>query len=352
MTARSRQHPLYQEDLAHILATAGIERLRGTHILLTGATGLIGTQLVDALMRYNAQGAAIRITAAGRSRQRAAERLGEPLDSPLFTFVEQGADRPFAPGLAPDYIIPLASHTHPLAYSQQPVETMLLNLDGARHALELARRCHATVLYPSTVEIYGNARGADMFTEDYTGQLNLATSRACYTESKRACEALCQSYTAQYGVPVRIARLSRVFGPSVLPTDSKASSQFIWKALHGEDIVLKSEGTQFFSYTYVADAVSALLHVMLHGEDARAYNIASEACNVHLRDFAQACARAAGTRVVFDLPTETERRGFSVASTAILDNSRLKAIGWRPHYAFGEAVERTLEILKTDTPQP
>ena len=74
MPARSRQHPLYQEDLAHILATAGIERLRGTHILLTGATGLIGTQLVDALMRYNAQGAAIRITAAGRSRQRAAER--------------------------------------------------------------------------------------------------------------------------------------------------------------------------------------------------------------------------------------------------------------------------------------
>ena len=143
-----------------------------------------------------------------------------------------------------DVIIPLASNTHPLAYSKYPIETININVKGAEQALEKALACGAMVLYPSTVEVYGNARDDDDFTEDYTGKLNLANARACYPESKRLSEALCQSYIAERGVQVKIVRLSRVFGPTMLMSDSKASSQFIQKALAGEDIVLKSKGEQ------------------------------------------------------------------------------------------------------------
>jgi nucleoside-diphosphate-sugar epimerase len=201
------------------------------------------------------------------------------------------------------------------------------------------------VLYPSTVEVYGNARGEDVFTEDYTGQLTLATARACYTESKRLSEALCQSYVTERGAKVKIVRLSRVFGPTMLMSDSKASSQFIRKALDGEDIVLKSKGEQLFSYTYMADAVRAMLHVLIHGESATAYNIASETCNVKLKDFARYCAEWAGREVVFELPSETEQKGFSIAMRAILDNTKLKALGWQSGYAMKDAVYRTLSIL-------
>lgn len=340
------QHPLYQEDLDAILATPGLDALDGKTLLLTGATGLIGTQLTDALMRRNARGGHVTVIATGRSLERLRRHFAHHAGDGRLSLLRHDATKPFPGGLRVHYVVPLASNTHPLAYSRQPVETMLVNLEGARHALELARRCGATVLYPSTVEVYGNARGSDVFTEDYTGQLNLATSRACYTEAKRACEALCQSFRAEHGVGVRIGRLSRVFGPSVKADDSKASSQFLRKALAQEDIVLKSEGSQYFSYTYVADAVSALLHIMLHGADGVAYNISNAQCNVHLRDFAQACATAAGTRVVFDLPSEAERKGYSVATTAILDNSRLLATGWKPRYAFAGAVARTLAIMR------
>ena len=171
----------------------------------------------------------------------------------------------FPSDIKPDIIIPLASNTHPLAYSQYPVETMLINIKGAEHALNLAVETGATVLYPSTVEVYGNAIGEDTFSEDYTGKLNLSTSRSCYTESKRSAEAMCQSFIAEKGAKVKIVRLSRLFGPTMLMTDSKASSQFIKKALAHEDIILKSEGNQLFSYTYITDAVRAMLHVLIYG---------------------------------------------------------------------------------------
>lgn len=343
-----KEHRLYQEDLMNILKNKGIEGLKNKSFLITGATGLIGVCLIDALMKYNEQGANIIIYAVGRSKDKAAARLGDYYNNHNFHFVEQDVRQPLPELLQVDYIIPLASNTHPLAYSQYPIETIDINVKGAEYALQKGVECGATVLYPSTVEIYGNARGEDVFTENYTGELNLSNSRSCYTESKRVGEALCQSFISEKRAKVKIVRLSRIFGPTMLMSDTKASSQFIIKALNGEDIVLKSDGKQFFSYTYVADAVGAMLYVLLHGENGVAYNISNDACNVRLREFASLCAAWAGKKVVFDLPSEIERKGFSVAMKAILDNTRIKSIGWEPNYDMEDALNRTLSILSNN----
>ena len=342
----NKGHSLYQEDLTQILKVEHLECLKGKSFVISGATGLLGVCLIDALMLYNKQGANITIYAIGRSKEKAADRLGDYFDDSHFHFIAQDVRESLPASLKVDYIIPLASNTHPLAYSQYPIETIEINVKGAEHALQKAIECDATVLYPSTVEVYGNARGEDVFTEDYTGNLSLATSRSCYTESKRLSESLCQSYIAERGAKVKIVRLSRVFGPTMLMSDSKASSQFLLKALNGEDIVLKSKGEQLFSYTYVADAVNGMLHVLLNGENGVPYNISCEACNVRLKDFARLCAEWTHREVVFEIPSETERKGFSIAMRAILDNTRLKQLQWSPHYTMVDAVNRTLEILK------
>ena len=347
----NKTHPLYLEDLNNILCNIGIGELCNKSFLITGSTGLLGSVLIDALMLANHRNANISVYAVGRNKEKVFERFGEYYDDDYFHFIEQDVRQPLPNEINVDYIIPLASNTHPLAYSQYPIETIEINVKGAEYALEKAVECDATVLYPSTVEIYGNARGEDVFTEDFTGQLNLSTARACYTESKRVSEALCQSFIAEREVKVKIVRLSRIFGPTMLMSDSKASSQFIIKALNGEDIILKSKGEQYFSYTYTADAVSAMLTVLANGENGVPYNISNELCNVHLKDFARYCAEWAGKNVVFDLPSDIEKKGFSVAMQAILDNSRLKSIGWIPKYEMKEAINRTLDILANKNSQ-
>lgn len=342
----NKQHPLYREDLEDILKTNGLGPISGKTVFITGATGLIGTCLIDALMLFNQRNPVpINIIAVGRNRNKAQSRLGEYFSEPYFSFLEQDVQNPFPPDIRPDFILHCASLTHPRDYSTKPIETIWANLAGTKNALDLALRTQATVLLLSSVEIYGNSIDGSPFREDDTGKLNLATSRAAYPEAKRSAEALCQAYAAQHGLVVKIARLSRVFGPTLLDSDSKASSQFIRHALSGEDIVLKSNGEQQYSYTYVSDAVSAIIWILLNGESATAYNVANPDCNVRLRDFAAACASWAGKNIRFVIPDDTERNGYSIAQNAILDPSRLLQRGYRYRRPFDVALRRTLTIL-------
>lgn len=338
----NKKHPLYREDINNVLSLVDTKELQGKSFLITGATGMVGVMLIDVLMSIKD----VKVYAVGRNKGKAKTRLGDYFDEPRFFFVEQDVCSPFDDTIKVDYIIPMASNTHPLAYSQFPIETMIINIQGAINALNHAEKCGATVVYTSTNEVYGNALGDEVFTEDYNGRLNLSNSRSCYNESKRSCEALCQSYIAEKGVKVKIARLCRIFGPTMLESDSKASSQFIKKAIAGEDIILKSEGNQYFSYTYIADAVAGLLTVLLNGEIGVAYNVSSEKTNIHLKDFAKLCADFCGRSVIFDLPTESERKGYSIAMHAILSNERIRNIGFNPIYSMDDAIDRTVRVLK------
>ena len=340
-------NPIYREDVLRVLADANLDSLAGKRILVTGATGLLGTFLIDVLAEANRRGANTRVLAIGRNRKRAEQRLGTYGDKGGISFVEHDVRNPLPPDLSFDIAVGGASLTHPLDYSEHPIETILTNVEGTRNLLTRAYECKAVVLFLSSVEIYGNSRDGKPFTEQDTGFLDLSTARAGYTESKRVAEALCQAYAAERGLNIRIARLCRIFGPTVLDTDTKASSQFIRKAVSGEDIVLKSEGLQRFSYLHVSDAVSALLTILARGKPGQAYNVSSPECDVQLRDFAECAAKTAGTSVVFDLPPAVERRGYSIASMACLDASELRSLGWTPRLDFETAVQRTVAVLRS-----
>ncbi|MBR1629273.1 MAG: NAD-dependent epimerase/dehydratase family protein, partial [Lachnospiraceae bacterium] len=225
--------------------------------------------------------------------------------------------------------------------------TITTNVIGANHLLSLAatKGCQRFV-YASSVEVYGENRGdVERFDEHYLGYIDCNTMRAGYPESKRTGEALCQAYLAKYGLDVVIVRFARTYGPTLLESDTKAISQFIHKGVDRENIVLKSEGNQLYSYSYVADAAAAFLYSLLYGRTGEAYNVADEGSDVSLKDLAQIVADYTGKLVVFELPDAREKAGYSTATKAMLDASKLRSLGWNAHFDMKAGIERTIEML-------
>lgn len=318
---------------------------------ITGATGLIGTLFVDFLMYLNkTKDANIKVIALGRDLKKGQSRFAGYFNDDNFIFEEHNLIFPISFKYDVDFVIHAASNTHPVAYATDPLGTVMTNVQGTFHVLDYVKDYPSCkTVYLSTVEIYGENRGeVEAFDEMYCGYINCNTLRANYPESKRLCESLCQSYKELYSLPVFIARLCRVYGPTVLNEDSKASSQFFRNALNGEDIVLKSKGYQCYSYIYVADVITAIFTILFRGSVGDAYNVSDDRSNVKLLYLAELIARLVSRKVIFDLPDVSESKGFSVVTKAVLDSSKLRRLGWNPAYTLEEGIRQTINILRDE----
>ena len=336
---------VYAEELQHIIQTKILQSLSGSHILLSGATGMIGKCMVDLIMLYNKSASKpIDITTLSRNEETARARLKSYFREKRFHYQACDVNQPIPELGNFDYIIHAASNTHPLQYANDSIGTITSNVSGTKNLLDYANAHQAKrFCFVSSVEIYGENRGdTEQFDENYLGYLNCNTLRAGYPESKRLGETLCNAYYRTYGLDFVIPRLSRCYGPTALPTDSKALSQFINKAKAGENIVLKSEGKQKYSYTFVTDAVSGILFTLINGKSGEAYNIKSDESDITLRELAEILADFAKSNVVFELPKAQEKAGYSTATKAMLDTAKLRQLGWKSRVSITEGLKCTL----------
>ena len=317
--------------------------------LIAGASGLIGSVMVDCILAMNDMlETRFRVIALARNPAKAAEQFAPYFNREDFQFVPCDINGRIPEMGTVDYIIHGASNTHPIAYSRDPIGTIKTNIMGTDNLLSYGvRHSVRRFVFLSSVEIYGEARGENQsFSELDLGYLDCNQVRAGYPESKRVGESLCRAYESSYGLDVVIPRLCRVYGPTMRQDDSKALAQFIRRAAAGEDIILKSKGQQFYSYIHVMDAVKAIFCIMDRGEAGQAYNVSSEKSDITLAELAGKLARRAGTRVIYEIPDEAERRGYSTATRAVLDSSKLKALGWEASYDLDRGMEMTIRILK------
>lgn len=312
-------------------------------ILITGASGLVGSCIIDILKECNAlNNSGITIYALGRNRERLLKRFGSDV-----ICIEQDIRNPLNASDEYDYIIHAASNADPLRYAVEPVETILTNIEGCKNVFEYARvHKNTRVLLTSTFEVYGKIEDVDTYSEDMYGAVDFHLLRNGYTESKRCSEMLACSYSDEYGIDVVIARLASIYGPTMIASDSKAHAQFLRNGVNGEDIVLKSEGLPRRTYCYVIDAATAILSILLNGESGEAYNVSNEQSICSIREFATTVADLSGHKVIMDLPNATEAKGFSKPQNCILDNSKLRALGWQGHFTLTEGIQETLKALK------
>ena len=343
---------LYRDDLQYSLSLLlPWHNLEGKSILITGATGMLGTYLIDVLMYlYEKQNISCKVIAMSRCKKNFEERFFPYLENKNLQFLQHDVNTPFENiNIKADFIFHFASNTHPISYATEPINTILTNVLGLNNLLDFAVKSDTRrFIYASSVEIYGENRGdVEKFCEDYCGYIDCNTIRAGYPEGKRAGEALCQAYIAQKGLDIIIPRLSRIYGATMLDSDSKVASQFIRNAVNDEDIVLKSEGMQFFSYSYISDSINAILYCLFYGVCGEAYNISGDNSDIHLKDLARIIADIAKTSVKYETPNNTEKLGYSKTFTGLFNSEKIKTLGWKSHYSLERGLERTIAILKS-----
>lgn len=321
------------------------EKLSGTNILITGATGLIGSTLVEVLMSNPHRDYCV--YASGRNEERARKRFGNYLSLDSFFFLEYDVMSPLQSDIQFDYIIHAASNASPNAFSKNPVEIIKANIIGVSNLIEYGiEHGMKRFLYVSSGEIYGEGDGR-VISEDYSGYVDCLNPRSCYPSSKRASETLCSSYVSEYGVDIVIARPCHIFGPHFTENDNRVYAQFIRNILSGEDIVMKSSGEQMRSWCYVLDCVSALLYVLLKGVSGEAYNIADSKSVITIRQLAEMLANIGKRRVVIEMPSETEKRSFNPVTKSVFSVKKLEALGWSISGSMEDKLMKTIIYLKS-----
>lgn len=307
-------------------------KLNGKTLLISGGTGFIGSAIIDVIKcRNEFFGNDIRVISVSRRKR---------VDEKGITYLAMDVTKELdVPGEV-DYILHLASNTHPAQYAADPVGTIETNVSGCNNLLKLAVKKRAKrFLLASSVEIYGQCC-TEPVDETYCGYIDCNTARAGYNEAKRVCESLVQSYKSQHGVDSVIVRLARCFGKDETKKDTKAMAQFVACAKRGEDIVLKSKGNQRYSYCYYLDAVSAIIKVLLCGISGEAYNVSDDDDGMNLAEIAEYIASLCGSKVVFDLNDDV--KGASKATYALLNCDKLKKLGWSPIFTVKEGIKKTV----------
>lgn len=354
-TIEAKHDAVMQEDLEGIVnGNFPIEKLQGATVFVTGATGLIGSQMVKTLACYNRlKNTNIKVLAFVRSKEKAEKVFGELLDRDDVEIRIGDVNQEIAVEDSVDYIIHGASATSSKYFVTNPVETIQTALNGTTNILEFARKKEIKgMVYMSSLEVYGTPDNTkDCITEKDYGYIDPLSVRSSYSEGKRMVECLCVSYASEYGVPVKVARLSQTFGTGVEYNDGRVFAEFARCAMKQKDIVLHTAGNTVRSYCYTKDAIEALLYILVNGEVAEAYNVTNMNTAVSIREMAQMVCDVfpeAGIKVTIDMPEDISSFGYNPEMVIRLDSSKLESLGWKAETGLEEMFRRLVKSMKNN----
>lgn len=336
---------ILEEDICRFCDTFSYHgEFQGKTIVVTGATGLIGHLVVRCLLALEPSATVVAVV---RSREKALRLLGMEHANLHFYLFNFDTDTSFTPPFVADFIIHLAAPTASRHFVEQPVETISTVVRGTETLLAFARRVGVKgMVFASTLEVYGEMTDSGApITETAMGYLDTMSVRSGYPMAKRLSETLCHAYAAEYGVPVCVARLAQTFGAGVASDDNRVYAQFARAILQRHPITLHTDGALSRCYCYTTDVVAALLLLVLKGLPGEAYNVANEDTFISVRNMAEMVMHTFHSDGYVQVEPR-EGMGYSPVTALRLSSSKLRSLGWEPHYDLREMYERLIAFLE------
>lgn len=338
----------YQSDLELAAGIIDISSLVGKRFLITGASGLIGSALIDLLIWLNLHhDTKIEIYAASRNPKQLEKRFDEGQKTGVIpTAYDALQTVPF--DFSVDYVVHGAGNSSPDLYVSQPVDTIMSNVMGIYGLLQYFSNCDIKkIIYISSSEVYGKLDPHKFpCKETDIGWVDFMDLRSSYPVGKRAAESLCISYAHQHGSNISVVRPGHIYGPTSHESDNRVASLFARQAACGEDIVLKSAGNQIRSYCYCLDCATAILTVLMYGQCMEAYNISNRNSVMPIKELATLYSQAGCVKLRLEVASTREKEAFNPMDRSDLDGSKLESLGWRGLFDAVTGTQHTIKILQ------
>lgn len=326
---------------------------KNKNVFVTGATGFIGSHIVDELMNMEN----VNVIVLVKDELKLIKAFSQYLDSSRFQYIVQDIVEPIPLDTQKiDYIFHAAGPMERSIIDNYPVNVISPNIIGTINCFELLKRQKENFNYGgrlilfSSVSIYANYDCNDRVVSERDSEITeaLGGSNNAYSQSKRMSEVIAQAYKKQFGIDYVVARFSTVYGNTRFIPDT-AFFDFIKKAISGENIVICHAGMPRRDNIYIDDAVSGVLTVALKGISGEVYNISSNGDGdnyLSIDEIAERIAKIAErlfgsqTRVFIPKSDSGRKPGLK------LDNWKLRKLGWSLQTKADEGLKMTLEEIK------
>ena len=334
------------EDISSFVSNFALkDKLTNSRFIITGATGLIGSSLIRCLIALNRN---IRIIAPVRNIKKA--RAIFPENPTNVDFIECDLNKFDYNRLGNvDFVIHCAAPTASKFFVDHAVETIDTIYTAIKVLLDYTKNHNVrSFVYLSSLEVYGTILDdSKPITEDVQGYLSPLSVRSSYPIAKRAVENLCVSYSKEYNVPVKIARLTQTTGAGISKDDNRIIAQFARLVANGEDIVLHTTGESSRPYCYTIDSVAAILFILLKGANGEAYNVANEDTYISAKGMADFLKENFNREI--QVKVELGAYFCYAPPTKLrLSSTKLNSLGWTPKYDLKRIFARLIEYLTSE----
>ena len=308
------------------------------NIVLTGGSGFIGSHLSKELLKVDNN----RLIIVDNLLTGNLENIQDILDHKNVTFIEHDVQDHIKIEEKVDYIFHLASAASPVAYTENPVNTLKAGSLGTINTLGLARKHDAEYFLASTSEVYGDPLVTPQ-NEEYWGNVNPNGERSMYDEAKRFAEAATATYARSYDIKTKIIRIFNTYGPNMQLNDGRVVTNLIVQALNNEDLTIYGDGSQTRSFSYVSDTVAGII-AMMNSEHYEVFNIGNP-YEMTIKELAETILKLtnSSSKIIFKrLPNDDPQQRRTDITKA------KEKLNWEPKIDLETGLDITIEWIKKE----